>query len=207
MNARRNPKNDPTERVGGFYTSTDTTDTRARHTSPLVKHIISTSSRRSSRAASVDDAASLDARRALETALRRALVSAHGVGGGGSVVTEVLEATTTKASVEPPNAVMSLISEEDTEEEYYEPEVGDRVGVEVEDGEEEFGEILDLAATRVLAYCNCLPTQSARTAPPLRSLPTPSRSRWCRGQLARRRYTTCAASCVRQCGAAGGVLS
>ena len=33
--------------------------------------------------------------------------------------------------------------EEDTEEEYYEPEVGDRVGVEVEDGEEEFGEILE----------------------------------------------------------------
>lgn len=59
----------------------------------------------------------MDARRALETALRRALFSAHGVVGGGSVVTEVLEATTTKASVEPPNAVMSLISEEDTEEE------------------------------------------------------------------------------------------
>ena len=64
--------------------------------------------------ASVD--ASFDARRALETALRRALFSAHGVVGGGSVVTEVLEATTTR-SVEPPNATMSLISEEDTEEE------------------------------------------------------------------------------------------
>ena len=117
MNECATQSYDPTERVGGFYTSTDTTDTRARHTSPLVKHIISTSSRRSSRAASVDDAASSDARRALETALRRALFSAHGVVGGGSVVTEVLEATTTKASVEPPNAVMSLISEEDTEEE------------------------------------------------------------------------------------------
>lgn len=52
----------------------------------------------------------------METALRRALFSAHGVVGGGSVATEVLEATMTR-SVEPPNAVMSLISEEDTEEE------------------------------------------------------------------------------------------
>lgn len=54
----------------------------------------------------------------METALRRALVSAHGVVGGGSIETEVLEATTTRFfSVEPPNAVMRLISEEDTEEE------------------------------------------------------------------------------------------
>ena len=54
----------------------------------------------------------------METALRRALFSAHGVVGGGSIETEVLEATTTRFfSVEPPNAVMRLISEEDTEEE------------------------------------------------------------------------------------------
>jgi RNase P/RNase MRP subunit POP5 len=70
--------------------------------------------------------ASFDAARALETALRRALFSAHGVVGGGSVATEVLEATTTrgddsengggsKSIRDPPNA--TLISEEDTEEE------------------------------------------------------------------------------------------
>ena len=70
--------------------------------------------------------ASFDAARALETALRRALVSAHGVVGGGSVATEVLEATTTRGDDgengggskpirDPPNA--TLISEEDTEEE------------------------------------------------------------------------------------------
>jgi RNase P/RNase MRP subunit POP5 len=70
--------------------------------------------------------ASFDAARALETALRRALFSAHGVVGGGSVATEVLEATTvrgddsendegSKPIRDPPNA--TLISEEDTEEE------------------------------------------------------------------------------------------
>lgn len=70
--------------------------------------------------------ASFDAARALETALRRALFSAHGVVGGGSVATEVLEATTTRGDDsendegskpirDPPNA--TLISEEDTEEE------------------------------------------------------------------------------------------
>ena len=70
--------------------------------------------------------ASFDAARALETALRRALFSAHGVVGGGSIATEVLEATTTrgddsengggsKSIRDPPNA--TLISEEDTEEE------------------------------------------------------------------------------------------
>jgi hypothetical protein len=70
--------------------------------------------------------ASFDATRALETALRRALFSAHGVVGGGSVATEVLEATTTRGDDgengggskpirDPPNA--TLISEEDTEEE------------------------------------------------------------------------------------------
>jgi RNase P/RNase MRP subunit POP5 len=70
--------------------------------------------------------ASFDAARALETALRRALFSAHGVVGGGSVATEVLEATTTrgddsengggsKSIRDPPNA--TRISEEDTEEE------------------------------------------------------------------------------------------
>jgi hypothetical protein len=71
--------------------------------------------------------ASFDATRALETATRRALFSAHGVVGGGSVATEVLEATTTRGVYsgengggskpirDPPNA--TLISEEDTEEE------------------------------------------------------------------------------------------
>ena len=70
--------------------------------------------------------ASFDAARALETATRRALFSAHGVVGGGSVATEVLEATTTRGDDgengggskpirDPPNA--TLISEEDTEEE------------------------------------------------------------------------------------------
>lgn len=70
--------------------------------------------------------ASFDAARALETALRRALFSAHGVVGGGSVATEVLEATTTRGDDgmndegskpirDPPNA--ALISEEATEEE------------------------------------------------------------------------------------------
>jgi RNase P/RNase MRP subunit POP5 len=70
--------------------------------------------------------ASFDAARALETALRRALFSAHGVVGGGSVATVVLEATTTRGDDsengggskpirDPPNA--TLISEEDTEEE------------------------------------------------------------------------------------------
>ncbi len=70
--------------------------------------------------------ASFDATRALETALRRALFSAHGVVGGGSVATEVLEATTTRGDDgengggskpirDPPNA--TLISQEDTEEE------------------------------------------------------------------------------------------
>lgn len=70
--------------------------------------------------------ASFDATRALETATRRALFSAHGVVGGGSVATEVLEATTTRGDDgengggskpirDPPNA--TLISEEDTEEE------------------------------------------------------------------------------------------
>ena len=70
--------------------------------------------------------ASFDATRALETAARRALFSAHGVVGGGSVATEVLEATTTRGDDgengggsnpirDPPNA--TLISEEDTEEE------------------------------------------------------------------------------------------
>lgn len=70
--------------------------------------------------------ASIDTARALETALRRALFSAHGVVGGGSVATEVLEATTvrgddsendegSKPIRDPPNA--TLISEEDTEEE------------------------------------------------------------------------------------------
>jgi hypothetical protein len=70
--------------------------------------------------------ASFDAARALETALRRALFSAHGVVGGGSVATEVLEATTTRGDDsengggskpirDPPNA--THISEEDTEEE------------------------------------------------------------------------------------------
>lgn len=70
--------------------------------------------------------ASFDATRALETATRRALFSAHGVVGGGSVATEVLEATTTRGDDgengggskpirDPPNG--TLISEEDTEEE------------------------------------------------------------------------------------------
>ena len=70
--------------------------------------------------------ASFDATRALETAARRALFSAHGVVRGGSVATEVLEATTTRGDDsendegskpirDPPNA--TLISEEDTEEE------------------------------------------------------------------------------------------
>jgi len=72
--------------------------------------------------------ASFDAARALETATRRALFSAHGVVGGGSVATEVLEATTTssgddgengggsKPIRDPPNATRED-SEEHTEEE------------------------------------------------------------------------------------------
>ena len=69
--------------------------------------------------------ASFDAARALETALRRALVSAHGVVGGGSVATEVLEATTTRGDdgMNDEGSKMTAltnatrISEEDTEEE------------------------------------------------------------------------------------------
>ncbi len=34
-------------------------------------------------------------------------------------------------------------TQEESDEEFYEPEVGDRVGVEVEDGQEEYGEILE----------------------------------------------------------------
>jgi len=73
--------------------------------------------------------ASFDAARALETATRRALFSAHGVVGGGSVATEVLEATTTssgddgengggsKPIRDPPTGPTREDSEEDTEEE------------------------------------------------------------------------------------------
>jgi RNase P/RNase MRP subunit POP5 len=69
--------------------------------------------------------ASFDATRALETALRRALFSAHGVVGGGSVATEVLEATTTRGDdgMNDEGSKMTAltnatrISEEDTEEE------------------------------------------------------------------------------------------
>ena len=69
--------------------------------------------------------ASFDAARALETALRRALFSAHGVVGGGSVATEVLEATTTRGDdgMNDEGSKMTAltnatrISEEDTEEE------------------------------------------------------------------------------------------
>jgi hypothetical protein len=61
----------------------------------------------------------------LETALRRALFSAHGVVGGGSVATEVLEATTTRGDdgMNDEGSKMTAltnatrISEEDTEEE------------------------------------------------------------------------------------------
>jgi RNase P/RNase MRP subunit POP5 len=69
--------------------------------------------------------ASFDATRALETALWRALFSAHGVVGGGSVATEVLEATTTRGDdgMNDEGSKMTAltnatrISEEDTEEE------------------------------------------------------------------------------------------
>lgn len=72
--------------------------------------------------------ASFDAARALETATRRALFSAHGVVGGGSVATEVLEATTTRGDDgengggskpirDPPTGPTREDSEEDTEEE------------------------------------------------------------------------------------------
>ena len=86
--------------------------------------------------------ASFDATRALETAARRALFSAHGVVRGGSVATEVLEATTTRGDdgenkkgggskpirMDPPNS-SPLISEEDTEEENTQKKIIHLVGV------------------------------------------------------------------------------